>query len=235
MMADTRPVVLITGGSDGLGATAARRLARSHQLVVLARHQSRLEQLASEIGCQWVAADVTEADELEGALQQIYRWHQRLDIVITSAGQLLEGALDQLSPDEIRRTLDVNLLGTILTARAVLPRMKQLQRGRLIFLGSQAGLVGRRYRSIYNASKWALRGFAASLQQEVVKYGIGVSLIHPGLMKTELLKKAGVASDLEHGLEPTEVVRLIELIIATPAQVTIPEIGILTLSDVHCW
>lgn len=231
----TGQVILITGGSDGLGFTAARALAHAHQVVLLSRNRAKLERAAAELGCQWVCADVTQADQLDTAVAEVLGWHRRIDALVTCAGRLLDGALDQYQPYEIEQVLNTNVLGTMLSVRAVLPRMKQLQRGRIIAIGSQAGLYGRKYRSVYNASKWALRGFCTSLQQELVKYGIGVSLIQPGLMQTQLLQKAGVDDDLSRGIDPMQVARMIRVIVQTPSEITIPELNIQTLRDVQCW
>lgn len=231
----TGQVILITGGSDGLGLTTARALAHAHQVVLLSHNQAKLEKAAAEIGCQWVCADVTDAEQVRTAAAEVLGWHRRIDALVTCAGRLLDGALDQYQPYEIEQVLNINVLGTMLAAQAVLPRMKQLQKGRIIAIGSQAGLYGRKYRSVYNASKWALRGFCASLQQELVKYGIGVSLIQPGLMQTQLLQKAGVDDDMSRGIDPIQVARLIRVIVQTPAEITIPEISIQTLRDVQCW
>lgn len=229
-------VVLISGGSDGLGKVIAEQLSATHKVVILARTQHLLEKTAAEIGCQWVQADVSKPTEVAEAVAEVLGWHQRIDVLINCAGRLLDGALDQCEPYEIEQVTQVNVLGVMYLTRAVLPRMKQLGKGRIITIGSQAGFFGRKYRSVYNASKWAVRGFSFSLQQEVAKHGIGVSVINPGLMQTDLLKKAGVTdSAVATGLRPESVSQIVKFVVESPANLTLPELGVETLQDVHCW
>lgn len=235
-MSQEPQVVLITGGSDGLGKVVAETLAARHKVVILARTQPKLEKVAGEIGCQWVQADVADATEVGEAVREILSWHQKIDVLINCAGRLANGALESYEPYEIEQLMQVNVLGVMYMTRSVLPRMKQMGGGRIITVGSQAGLFGRKYRTIYNASKWAIRGFSFSLQQEVAKHNIAVSVVNPGLMKTDLLKKAGVTDeDLNRGLDPEAVAAVMAFLIESPRSVTYPELGVESLSDVHCW
>ena len=227
-------IIVITGGSDGLGKVLAQRLSGSHKVILLSRSQAKLEATAAEIGCQWVQADVTQPGEIDEAIREILGWHQRIDVLINCAGRLIDGALDSYQPYEIEQVMQVNVLGVMYMTRAVLPRMKQLSRGRIITIGSQAGLTGRKYRTVYNASKWAIRGFSFSLQQEVAKYGISITVVNPGLMQTDLLKKAGLIEEgLVRGLQPNEVAELVKVVVESPMGVTLPELGIVTLEDVR--
>jgi len=224
-------VILISGGSDGLGRALAFNLSRDNQVIVLARTKSKLSAVAAEAACDFVVADVTQPAEIDQAVQQILAKYGQIDTLINCAGVLSDGPLDSISPEEIAQVLAVNNLGTILLTRAVLPRMKHLKNGRIICMGSQAALSARKHRSIYNASKWAVRGFALSLQQEVAEHGISVTAIHPGLLNTDLVRKAGVELDQNRALEAQEVVRIIRLVVETDPRVTIPEIRLMVLED----
>lgn len=229
-------VILITGGSDGLGKVIAQHLNASHKVVILSRNQEKLEKTAAEIGCQWVQADVTQPSEVAEAVREVLTWHPQIDVLINCAGRLIDGLLENYEPYEIEQVIQVNILGVMYMTRAVLPRMKLLGKGKIITIGSQAGLRGRKSRSVYTATKWAVRGFSASLQEEVAQNGISVSVINPGLMQTDLLKKAGVTGEsLETGLHPDSVAALVKVIVESPESVTIPELGVKTLADVHGW
>ncbi len=233
-MPKTPLVILITGGSDGLGKVIAQQLSSAHKVVILSRNQEKLEKTAAEIGCQWVQADVAQPEEVAEALREVLSWHQQVDVLINCAGRLIDGALESYETYEIEQVIQVNVLGVIYMSRAVLPRMKQLGRGRIINIGSQAGLRGRKFRTVYNASKWAIQGFSASLQQEVAGEGISVVTVNPGLMQTDLLKKAGVQDNsLAVGLSPASVATLIKVIVEIPDDITIPELGIESLMNVQ--
>jgi len=226
-----KQVILIAGGSGGIGKAIAEKLASRHQVIILGRSAQKLEMLAARLGVTSISADVTDAKSLQKAVDQILAKHNQIDVAINSVGMLIEGALDQSQPYEIKQLLETNVLGAIYFSQAVLPRMKQLRQGKIIHLCSQAGLVARKYRSIYNASKWALRGFALSLQEEVAKYNIGVSLVHPGLVKTDLLKKAGVDLEEERSLPPDLIAQWVSLIVESPTDLVIPELGLRSLRD----
>ena len=229
-------VVLITGGSDGLGKAIAQNLIQKHQVVLLSRNQQRLEKTAAEIGCQWVQADVTEPNEIAEAVREVLSWHRKIDVLISCAGKLLDGPLDSYEPYEIQDIFQVNVLGTMLSCRAVLPRMKQLGAGRIIIVGSRAGLFARKYRTVYNASKWALQGFSHSLQQEVAENGISVQLINPGLMQTDLLKKAGITrEEINLGLDPKDVAQIVSQMVDAPPTITLSEVSVEALTDVRSW
>lgn len=224
-------VILISGGSDGLGRAIAFDLSRDNHVVVLARTKSKLAAVAAEAACDFVVADVTQPAEIDQAIQQVLAKYGQIDTLINCAGVLCDGSLESVSPDEIAQVLAVNNLGTILLTRAVLPRMKHLKNGRIICLGSQAALSARKHRTVYNASKWAVRGFALSLQQEVAEYDITVTAVHPGLLNTDLVRKAGVELNQKRALEAQEVVRIIRLVVETNPKVTIPEIRLMQLQD----
>ncbi len=224
-------VILISGGSDGLGRALAMDLSRDNQVIVLARTKSKLAAVAAEVACDFVVADVTKPAEIDQAIQQVLAKYGQIDTLINCAGILSDGPLETISPEEIAQVLAVNNLGTILLTRAVLPRMKHLKNGRIICLGSQAALSARKNRTIYNASKWAVRGFALSLQQEVAEYGITVTAVHPGLLNTDLVRKAGVELDEKRALEAQEVVRMIRLVVETDPKVTLPEVRLMQLQD----
>lgn len=224
-------VIVISGGSDGLGRALAFELARDNQVIVLARTKQKLAAVAAEASCGFVVADVTEPDDIDRAVKEVLEQHGQIDTLITCAGVLSDGALDSVSPEEIQRVFAVNTLGTILLARAVLPRMKHLHHGRIICIGSHAALSARKFRTIYNASKWAVRGFCLSLQQEVATDGIKVTAVHPGLLNTDLLRKAGVTIDQHRALGVPDVVRVIRCIVETDLGVTIPEVSLQALTD----
>lgn len=110
--------------------------------------------------------------------------------------------------------------------KAIIPTMKIQKQGLIININSQAGWYAKEERTVYNTTKWGMTGFTKSLQPELAKYGISVTDVHPGKMKTEMFKKLGIEKSMNDAVDPTEVARVINFLIETNPQVNIPEIGI---------
>lgn len=226
-----KQVILLAGGTGGIGRTIIELLSTDHKIVVLGRNFDKLESLRLTHSVEVVVGDLNDFTSLNSAVAQVMNHHGQIDVAINSVGVLLDGSLDKLEPYEIEKVIQTNLLGAIYFSKAVLPRMKQLRQGKVIHLVSQASLVGRRYRTVYNASKWGLRGFCLSLQEEVAKYGIAITQIHPGLVNTDLLRRAGVDPEPDRGLSPQEVAKAVKFVVEADPQLTIPEIGVRSLRD----
>jgi NAD(P)-dependent dehydrogenase (short-subunit alcohol dehydrogenase family) len=132
-----------------------------------------------------VRMDLTRDEDISAAVRQIDTAEGRLDALVHFAGMGLRGFFEDLSLDEIRRVYDVNVFGTMALTRAVLPRMRAQRAGRIIVTTSIAGRIGSMSISGYASSKFALEGFAECLSQELAPLGISVSLLEPGLIRTE--------------------------------------------------
>lgn len=109
--------------------------------------------------------------------------------------------------------------------------MKENRDGLIININSQAGINHKAERVVYNASKWGVTGFSKSLQDEVAKYGIRVTDVMPGMMKTEMFSKINIKKNMVNGLDTKAVARLIQFIIDTPSDVMIPEVGIKNINN----
>jgi short-subunit dehydrogenase len=185
-------VVLITGASSGFGEEAARLFAKEGCKVVLAaRRLEKLQQLAAEIqneGGEAIAipVDVNQKAEIEVMVQTALDLYQRIDILFNNAGF---GAMDWFeeleSERHIQTLISVNLTGTMLVTRAVLPDMLDRGSGHIINMVSVAGLIASPLISTYSASKYGLRAFTDALRREVAPLGIKVSGIYPGPAETE--------------------------------------------------
>lgn len=137
----------------------------------------------------------------------------------------MQGELETNTPEEIKKLIEVNTVGTILFSRSVIPIMKAQKSGWIINVISQAGLYGKAERSVYNASKWAVTGFTKSLELELSKYNIKVVGVYPGMMKTHIFENAGIKKDTTNGLETSEVAKIIEFMLSFDSSLTFPEIG----------
>jgi len=219
-------VILISGGSDGLGKALAKTLSKANQVVILAHNRVKLEAAAKEIGCDFVEAEMTNYSSLKSAADQVITKYQRIDVLINNAGIWTEGQLETNDPAKIKEIIDVNTTGTIFLTKAVLSGMRQKESGQIINVISKDGLCAKKERSVYSASKWAITGFTKCLQEDLAEENIKVTGVYPGLMRTSLFQKDQPQRDLTDALEPSEVATLIEYVVNLSQTVDIPEITI---------
>ena len=217
-------VAIITGGAGGIGSALARALAdKGMKLVLLDRPGAALEALAAELGPEALAipCDVaSEADMAAMAQATLDRWG-RIDALVTTAA-ILRGAggmrtLAQTEFDEWRRIIDVNLTGTFLANRAVLPAMLAQKQGDIINLSSTSGRQGRAFDGPYSASKAGIIGLSEALSEEVAREGIRVQTLLPDAVDTGLWGQAGgTALKPRTMLSPDRVAALIVYLLSLP-------------------
>lgn len=223
--------ILITGGSDGLGKTLTETFSKENNVIILAINEEKMNLVAKENNCSYKMCDVSNYKIVEKAISEIIEEYNKIDVLINNAGLWIQEELDTNDSDRIKSVIDVNLLGTINVSKAVIPYMKVHRDGLIININSQAGINHKAERVVYNASKWGVTGFSKSLQDEVSKYGIRVTDVMPGMMKTEMFSKMNIEKNMMNGLDTKEVARLIKFIIDTPSNVMIPEVGIKNINN----
>jgi short-subunit dehydrogenase len=169
--------VLLTGASTGIGPYIARRLRRAGARFVLsARNEAALIELAEELGeSRVVVADLSQA----GAPERLAREAGAVDILVSNAGVPASGRLAWFELEEIDRAIDVNLRAGIVLAHELAPAMVARREGHMVFMASAAGKVPAPGNSIYNATKFGLRGFALAMREELRGFGVGVSTVSP--------------------------------------------------------
>lgn len=219
-------VIVISGGTSGLGREIAKKLSPQYDVIILARSRNELKKVAAELGCDFSVCDVSDIKNVRGAVKSIIKKYKKIDCLIDNAGIWIEGALEKNKPEQIEKVFAVNTLGTIYLAREVVSYMKNKANGLIINIISQAGLYGKKERSVYNSSKWAITGFTKSLQQELSPYGIRVTGVYPGFMKTNLFSNFPRKRDWSTALSAEEVAKAVAYIVSLPDEVMIPEIGI---------
>jgi NADP-dependent 3-hydroxy acid dehydrogenase YdfG len=209
-------VTLITGGTSGIGAATARRLAgQGHQVVVTGRDQDKLDYLAKESGVLTVAGDATDYDAVSGAVQAAVDAYGGVDNVVANAGFATHDDLAGGDPAQWRDMVLVNVLAPMLLIRATLPALRQ-SRGRIVLIGSVAG-VKNSPGNVYSASKWAVTGLAENTRMLVTTWGIGVTLVAPGRVNTPFWP--GGASG--PALSAEDIAGTIEWVLAQPAGVDV--------------
>jgi NAD(P)-dependent dehydrogenase (short-subunit alcohol dehydrogenase family) len=183
-------VWFVTGASSGFGRAVSRAvLQRGERLVAAARDLPSLETLVAAYPGRALALrlDVADADAVRTAIGQAVRQFGRLDVVFNNAGYGHIGAVEELSDEELRRQLDVNLFGVIHVSRAALPHLRRQRSGHLLQMSSLNGVEGLAGAAYYTASKFAIEGFSESLATEVAHLGIKVTIIEPGPFRTHFL------------------------------------------------
>ncbi len=174
---------LLTGATGGLGIAIARALAeRGAALSLSARKREALEALAAELpgeGHTVLPADLAEPGEAERLAAEA----GEVDVLVANAGLPGAGRMEDFTPEQVQRALRVNLEAPMLMARALYPAMLERGSGHLVFVASLAGKSPAPRSSIYNATKFGLRGFALALRTDLGPQGIGVSLVSPGFIR----------------------------------------------------
>jgi short-subunit dehydrogenase len=170
--------VVLTGASGGLGGAIARALNdRGARVILTGRRVDVLDALASELNdARVLQCDLADREQLADVLAQV----EGADILVANAALPATGTLDDFTTEELDRALDVNLRAPMLLAKHLAPHMVARGRGHLVFIASMGAKAPASRLSIYAATKYGLRGFAACLRQELAATGVGVSAVFPG-------------------------------------------------------
>jgi len=220
-------IIVITGAAEGLGKAIATRLVKNNKVIILDTNEELLSKTAGELNCQTIVCDVSDPQQVKSTIEKIIESHGAIDILINNAGIWIEGLLESSDDEKIKRTFEVNCLGTIYMSKYVLPSMKQKNEGAIINIVSVSGLIAKSERSVYNSSKWAMTGFTKCLQEELKGTNIRVMGLYPSFMKTNLFKNAGVErGDYDKALDPDELAKTIEFILSLNSSTSFPEIEI---------
>lgn len=221
-----KKTIVITGGSDGLGKAIAKRLNENNNVIIISNNKESLIKTSEEIDCEYYVCDVTDYKQIDNTIKSILEKYNKIDILINNAGVWLAGDLTETDYERISNCIDVNTKGPIYMTKAVLPNMYDNKDGLIINVCSQASFDSDDFSTVYNASKWAMRGFNRSIQKDVSKKGVKVTGFYPGFMQTDIFKKAGNDYDISTGLEVEKVAKAIEFIVNCDDEVIIPEFGI---------
>jgi short-subunit dehydrogenase len=185
-------IALVTGGSSGIGAACARRLAAAGARVFVAgRNAERLSVVAAPLGATAIGCDLSEPGAAAALAERVLTEAGRVDILVHSAGQGWAGPLTAMTDEDISRLVAANLSAPMQLTRTVLPGMLARGRGRLGFVGSIAGRLGVREEAVYAATKAGLNVFADSLRQEIAGGGVVVTELVPAVVDTEFFHRRG--------------------------------------------
>jgi NAD(P)-dependent dehydrogenase (short-subunit alcohol dehydrogenase family) len=183
-------VVVVTGSARGIGrATALAFAARGDTVVATVRDPTTAEGLRAAADDAGLHIEVTGLDVSDDAaavevVERVIGQHGRIDVLVNNAGAPFNATLEELTMDELRRSLDVNFLGVARTTKAALPFMRKAGRGHVIAVTSLGGTVGQPFTDAYCAAKFAVEGLYESLQPVAATFGIHVSIVEPGPVET---------------------------------------------------
>lgn len=229
-MYSTPKVVLVTGGSSGIGKAICERLARNgHRVFGTSRQPAEQPSNYS-----LVALDVTDESSVQQAVGEVLKLAGRIDVLVNNAGVGIQGALEDLGPEQAHAVFDADVVGPHRVCRAVLPGMRAQGSGTIINITSLAANFGLPYRGLYSAAKAALERYTEALSMEVTPFGIHVCSLQPGEYRTNIgsnrIKPSLVgdayrkgyerameilSSSLHYSHDPDEVAVLVEKIMAT--------------------
>jgi NAD(P)-dependent dehydrogenase (short-subunit alcohol dehydrogenase family) len=182
-------VVIITGGSRGLGLLMARQLRKEGaRLALLARNREELqranEQLGSGTSVLAITCDVSVRASVQHAVEIVMQHFGRVDMLINNAGIIQVGPLEHMAYGDYHHAMNVHFWGALHCTEAVLPHMRRRRAGRIVNIASIGGLIAVPHLAPYSASKFALVGYSDAVRAEVAKDGIRVTTVCPGLMRT---------------------------------------------------
>lgn len=234
-------VVIVTGASSGIGLATARQLAGEGARVVLAaRNESKLRELASEIETDGghalvVGADLRRQEDIDRVFDETERAFGSLDVLVNNAGRGVYDLIEVGKPDDWRMMLDLNLFGLIYATQRAIKLMKPRKSGHIVNISSVGGRISIPGWAVYNATKWGVNGFSDAVRKEVLADNIRVTIIEPGAVDTnwgenmpkeweqlrgkiKALESADVAAAILYALKQPEHVSVNELLIRPTQQ-----------------
>jgi NADP-dependent 3-hydroxy acid dehydrogenase YdfG len=236
-------VALVTGASSGIGEATARALARQGaSLALVARRTDRLERLAAELtdaggSALAIEADVTQQPQAAAAVERTVEQLGRLDALVNNAGVMLNGPIVGAPLEEWDRMVAINVSGLLYMAHAALPRLLEAAEqgprhvADMVNISSIAGRFANRGAGVYNATKFGVNAFSESLRQEVTTRHVRVSVIEPGVVKTELFGHQRPETQERYEkmfggverLDAADIAEAIEYIVTRPRRVAVAE------------
>lgn len=191
----SKQTILITGATTGIGRHAALALAKlGHRVLATGRNRDALRTLRDESGgtIEMLELDVTRAESIEAASREVQRLTNQagLDVLINNAGYGMAAPLIETTERDLRDQFETNVFGLMAVTRAFVPHMQRRGRGRVINVSSVGGRVTFPFFGAYNATKYAVESLSDALRRELEPFGIEVSLIEPGPIRTEFASKS---------------------------------------------
>ena len=223
----------MTGAGGGIGRSIATLLLSSDwRIVGVGRDPARPGFSQKEFSQATI--DLSDLEHLPEQLRLLASEHEDIDSVVCAAGVGRFGSLEEFSYEQIRELIDINLTSQLYVVRAFLPLLKRRGRGDVVLIGSEAALAGGARGAVYSATKFALRGFCQSLRQESAAAGIRVTLINPGMVRTDFFDQLDFepGEDLAHAIVPEDIAVAVKMVLSARAETVFDEINLSPLKKV---
>ncbi|MBN1361953.1 MAG: SDR family oxidoreductase [Sedimentisphaerales bacterium] len=227
-----RPVAIVTGAGRGIGRALALALAQDgYRTVLMARTREQLESVAGDIAQLGgavpepavYALDIADQQAVREAAQSIVERFGRVDVLVNNAGRWAAGIFD-ISPEEFRQLLAVNVAGALTLVQTVAPVMKRQGRGHIFNIASRAGKVGFPEEGAYCASKFALVGLSEALCKELAPQGIKVTSLCPAWVDTDMARQAGTPLPSAEMIQPDDLVKTVRWLLSLSPAACVREV-----------
>lgn len=232
-----KQITIISGASRGIGRAIATRLAlENHFAVVLARNAEEISELEFEIDqaggkALSFAVDIRQPEQVQATIDQVLQDFGRIDTLINNAGVGVFKDSETISTEDWDQVMDVNVKGSFLLTKAVLPTMKAAGKGHILAIASDVSKRTFANGSLYCASKYAQHAYFEAVRREVRSLGIKVSVIYPGLVDTYFHEGAPGQPHRASYLQPSDIADAVAYILNAPAHVLIDELMLHPMSQ----
>ncbi len=219
--------ILVTGASSGIGRAVAKDLLeQGHFVIGTSRDCSQFTTLHKNFRC--IEIDFSRLSSISITIKKLEKEYPELDTIVFAAGYGQFGSLEQFSYSQIENLLNVNFTSQVFTTRTLIPALKRKPHSHLIYIGSEAALKGSRKGTIYCASKFALRGFTQALREECGTSGVRVTLINPGMVRTDFFEDLSFQPGVDntHALLPEDIAEAVTYVLKSNHHCVIDEINL---------
>lgn len=230
-------VALVTGGAGGLGAATCAVLSEDGATVVVADiREDKARTVADQLSkngshAQAVGLDVCDEMQIQKTIRDIVSNYGHLDVLINNAAIDKTVSVEEMTAEEWHRIIGINLSGPFLLSKYALPQMKQQKHGHIVNIVSTASKRAWPNAAAYHASKWGLLGLSHALHTEARPYGVKVSALVAGGMRTPFLLDRFPDIDLDNLQEPRNVAETIRFLLSQPAETVIPEVMVIPMRE----
>ncbi len=229
-------VALVTGGAGGLGEATCAVLTEDGATVIVAdiredKARDVAEKLNASGRAQAIGLDVCDEIQIEKAIRDIVSNYGHLDVLINNAAIDKTVSVEELTADEWHRIIGINLSGPFLLSKYALPQMKQQKHGHIVNIVSTASKRAWPNAAAYHASKWGLLGLSHALHTEARPFGVKVSALVSGGMRTPFLLDRFPEIDLDNLQDPRNVAETIRFLLSQPPETVIPEVMVIPMRE----